>query len=587
MSTLPHWDTTSIFPGLESPEFDNACKNAIAGIKKLQTLFDKYHVGEDDYVLYGNEYEIVTEAFNALLTEKRVIDAYLAAFITTESTNDIAKARNSEMMRESIALNILSTRYTTAIGKMDVPNLIEESEMAHEHHYFLEKTVTYSKHLMDTPTENFFSEMRLASGSAWTQLRGDITSQMLVDLDGEKLPMTAIRALATEADRDVRKRAYEAELVAWKTVEVPIAAALNAIKQETNTLCKHRGWEDALEEACFGNSIDKTTLNAMLSAAQKSFPMWRRYLKAKAKLVSGDSSLPWYDIAAPVGASKRAWDWNEAKSFVTTHFGSFSPKMGAFAQEAFDKGWIDAEPRAGKRDGAFCMGVRPGESRILQNYRPSFDAVSTLAHELGHAYHNRCLQDRLSLQKGTPMTLAETASIFCETIITHAALKDADTEERLMILEGSIQGQCQVVVDITSRFLFESRVLEKRKNRELSTQELCDLMIETQKETYGDGLDQNSLHPYMWAVKGHYYGSTFYNFPYMFGLLFSLGLYAQFQESPDAFKARYDDLLSRTGMASAVDLAKEFGIDIQSEAFWASSLGVIERDILAFEALTK
>jgi oligoendopeptidase F len=587
MSKLPHWDTTSIFPGLDSPEFNNACASAIAGIEQLQTLFDTHHVGEDNHTLSVSEYEIVTKAFNMLLAEKRVVDAYLAAFITTESTNDVAKARNSEMMRESVTLNILSTRYINAIGKLNISELLANSETARQHQYFLEKTVIASTHLMDTPTENFFSEMRLASGSAWTQLRGDITSQMLVDLEGESIPMTAIRALATESDRNVRKSSYEAEIRAWKTVEVPIAAALNAIKQETNTLCKHRGWEDALEEACFGNSIDKATLSAMLSAAKKSFPMWRRYLKAKAKLVSGGDALPWYDIAAPVGASKRAWDWDEATAFVTQHFSSFSPKMGAFAKEAFDKGWIDAQPRAGKRDGAFCMGVRPGDSLVLQNYRPSFDAVSTLAHELGHAYHNRCLKDRLPLQKSTPMTLAETASIFCETIITHAALKDADRDERLMILEGSLQGQCQVVVDITSRFLFESRVLEKRKNRELSTQELCDLMLESQKETYGDGLDENCLHPYMWAVKGHYYGSTFYNFPYMFGLLFSLGLYAQYQANPDAFKARYDDLLSRTGMASAIDLAKEFGIDIQTEAFWASSLAVIEKDILAFEALAK
>jgi oligoendopeptidase F len=232
------------------------------------------------------------------------------------------------------------------------------------------------------------------------------------------------------------------------------------------------------------------------------------------------------------------------------------------------------------------MRLRRDESRILVNYKPAFGAVSTLAHELGHAYHNRCLAERTYLQRQTPMTLAETASIFCETIIRQAALQQADPQERLAILEASLQGMTQVVVDITSRYLFEKRLFEQRQERELSVRELCELMRNAQLETYGEGLDPNALHPYMWAAKPHYYGSAFYNYPYMFGLLFGLGLYALYQHDPQGFRARYDELLSRTGMADAVELAREFGFDIRTPTFWRSSFDVIRADIDQFEQLS-
>ena len=215
--------------------------------------------------------------------------------------------------------------------------------------------------------------------------------------------------------------------------------------------------------------------------------------------------------------------------------------------------------------------------------------MSCLAHELGHGYHNLNLAQRTMLQRDTPMTLAETASIFCETIVREAALRKADKQEQIMILEASLQGSCQVVVDITSRFLFEQRVFEARKQRELSIDELNTLMLEAQRETYGDGLDESRLHPYMWAMKPHYYSTevSFYNYPYMFGLLFGLGLYAQYQQDPEQFKQGYDDLLSSTGLADAATLAAQFGIDIRAADFWRASLDIVRGDIDRFEELTR
>jgi len=364
------------------------------------------------------------------------------------------------------------------------------------------------------------------------------------------------------------------------------AAALNSIKGEANTLSRKRKWPSPLDSALFNNNMDRATLDAMMGAARESFPDFRRYLRAKARAL-GVPALAWYDLFAPVGGSARKWQYDEGARFVIEQFGTYSSKLGTLAARAFDENWIDAEPREGKVGGAFCMRLRKGESRVLTNYKPGFGAVGTLAHELGHAYHNLNLAERTMLQRSTPMTLAETASTFCETIIRGAALQDADEQEQFSILELSLQDSCQIVLDISSRYLFENWVFEKRMQRELSVDEFNELMLQSQKETYGDGLDQNLLHPYMWAVKGHYYSSglSFYNFPYMFGLLFGLGLYARYEKDPEEFKKGYDDLLSSTGMADAATLAARFGIDVRTPEFWRSSLDVLRADIDRFEEL--
>ncbi|HYI14550.1 MAG TPA: M3 family oligoendopeptidase, partial [Thermomicrobiales bacterium] len=428
------------------------------------------------------------------------------------------------------------------------------------------------------------------AGAAWAKLYNTLSSQISVpveqDGDTVELPMSQVRNLAHERDRDLRRSGYEAELAAWQQNALPLAAAMNGIKGQVNTLANRRGWESPLDEACFDNHIDRATFDAMMTAAHESFPDFRRYLRAKARALGLDA-LTWHDLFAPIGDDPKVWSWDEAQAFIVQHFHGYAERMGAFAERAFAENWIDAEPRPGKRDGAFCMPLRADESRILANFKPSFAGVATLAHELGHGYHNINRCKVTVLQRTTPMALAETASIFCETIIRDAGLREAGEIEALAILEASLQGSCQVVVDITSRFLFEQAVFEQRDARELSIDELNEIMLDAQRQTYGDGLDMDVLHPYMWAVKGHYYsaGRSYYNYPYMFGQLFALGLYAQYQADPDHFRASYDDLLMSTGLADAATLANRFGINIQTPDFWRASLDIIRADIDRFEAI--
>ncbi|HEX6799229.1 MAG TPA: M3 family oligoendopeptidase [Ktedonobacterales bacterium] len=598
--TLPHWDMTVVYPSLESPEFAAGFAATVAAIEGLGRLFDELGIAKREPVPLDDAtvqaFERATEAYNATLEQVMTLAAYISAFVTTNTRDDLAQARQSELQRHGVLLAQLGTRYTAWIGSLDVEALIAQSVLARDHAFALRRTKEAAAHLMSPDEENLAAELNLSGGTAWAKLHGNVSSQLSVPVapEGEtgetrethELPMSAVRNLAYDRDREVRRRAYEAELAGWERAAVPLAAALNSIKGQVNTLTRRRDWETPLDAAIFDANIDLQTLDAMMTAARESFPDFRRYLRAKARAL-GLERLAWYDLFAPVGWGGRAWSFDEAAAFVVEQFGSYSQRMSDFAARAFREHWIDAEPRPGKQDGAYCMRLRGDESRVFANFKPSFGGMSTLAHELGHGYHNMNLAPRSALQRQTPMTLAETASIFCETIVRNAALRQADRDEQIEILEASLQGSCQVVVDITSRFLFERGVFETRRDRELSVDELNALMLRTQRETYGDGLDEALLHPYMWAVKGHYYSPSrsFYNFPYMFGLLFGLGLYARYQQDPEAFQHGYDELLASTGMADAATLATRFGIDTRTPDFWRSSLAIVREDVDRFEAL--
>jgi len=330
--------------------------------------------------------------------------------------------------------------------------------------------------------------------------------------------------------------------------------------------------------------IDRATLNAMLAAIQASLPTFRRYFQAKARLL-GMEKLPWWSLLAPLGESSAAYSFEEAEQLILTHFGSFSEELKDFARTAFEQRWIDAEQRPGKRGGAYCMEIPAlKESRVMCNFDGSLDQVMTIAHELGHGFHNYCAfkADKTPLQTRTPMTLAETASIMCETIVFNAILASVrGTPDELPILESNLSGCGEVIVDIYSRFLFEQEVFKRRAQSTLSADEISEIMLDAQRQSYGDGLDENVLHKYMWTWKPHYYSPSlaFYNYPYAFGQLFATGLYAIFQERGQEFVPEYMQLLASTGEGSAADLAARFGIDIRDQTFWAASLRVIAERI--------
>jgi pepF/M3 family oligoendopeptidase len=594
--SLPHWDLSNVYPALESPEFLAAVDDLGQKLDALEHFLDEHQVGRGRPAAAPDEMEAVAGGYlrqtNALLIVSGTLGAYTRAIVTTDSYNTAARHWLSKLEQLGVRLRSLTTRFDGWLGDnaAGLPALLQQPGVAQAHAFYLTETAEQSRYLMTEPEESLAAELALSGASAWTKLHGTVTSQLSVPFarDGreELLPVTALQNLAWhDPDAAVRRRAYEAELAAWESVREPLAACLNGIKGSATTLNRRRGRTDALHTALDDARLDRPTLDALLGAMRDSFPVFRRYLQAKAKRL-GQPALPWWDLMAPVvapGEGERHFSFAEAEEFIDQQFSQFSSNLAGLARQAFGKRWIDAEPRAGKRGGAFCMWV-PGvrESRVLCNFDGSLDQLFTIAHELGHAYHNFCLREKLPLQTTTPMTLAETASTFCETLVTDAALAaSTGPAEELSILETFLTGATQVVVDISSRFLFEQEVFERRAQAELSADDFCEIMLRAQRETYGDGLDQRYLHKYMWAWKPHYYRTdlSFYNYPSAFGLLFGIGLYALYQARGPAFVADYEALLGGTGEASPVDLAARFGIDLRTPEFWQASLRIIEQRI--------
>jgi len=583
-TTLPSWNTSTVFSSIEGDDFRAARNDWAARVEALEAMLDASE-GKDDAAALASFLQTLNEALEA----GRTLGAYIQCFVSTDSRNEAALAAHSEMQPLMARMRKVNARLVSWAGSVNLEAAIEDAPVLLEHEFVLRRMAKEAQHQMSMPEEALAADLDITGGSAWGRLRDNLTSQLGVTVKFpdriERMTMTQARNLAHRRDRDERKAGYEAELETWQEHETVFAAAMNSIKGQVLTLCKRRGWDSPLDETLFYNNMDRESLDAMLTAAREALPTFRRYLHAKARAI-GLERLAWFDLFAPVGAED-AWEYDRAQQLVLERFSQFSEKMGALAGRAFQENWIDVPPKDGKRDGAFCMGLRGDESRILLNYEPTFNWVGTLAHELGHAYHNLCLSRRTPLQRMTPMTLAETASIFCEQIVRRSVLEDAPDEVALAILEDALRAANQTVVDILSRFQFESRCFEGREGRELSASEMRTIMLDAQRDTYGEGLDDSALHPYMWAAKPHYYSSSrsFYNFPYMFGLLFGLGLFAQYQRSPQAFLEVYDDLLSSTGMADAASLAARFDIDIRTPEFWRSSLNVVAQDVERYESL--
>ena len=594
--SAPRWDLTNVYPSLDSKQFKSAIKKYKSQLDELETFLKKAEKAnaKTEPKKLGKLLGEASDRFNEILELSGTLSSYLYSFITTDSRNKDAMRIFSEFQQMSVQASVLQTQFTAwagTLGKPAIKKAVKTNASAKAHEFILLESAEQAKYLMSQAEETLAAELTLSGGSAFGKLQGTLTSQMTVDfeLDGEvkKMPMPALINLRSHPDESVRRRGYEAENKAWEGVQETLAACLNGVKGETLILDRKRGREDNVHASIDSARIDRATLEAMLGAMRDSFPMFRRYFNHKAKLI-GKEKLAWWDLFAPLGKTDKVYSWEEARDFIVTNFNKFSPELGAFAKHAMDNNWIDGEQREGKRGGAFCMGVPAvKESRILANFDGSFDQVGTLAHELGHAFHNECAYQagKTELQQATPMTLAETASIMCETIATEAALAETtDRDEVLAILEAQMNNASQVVVDIYSRYLFEKEVFERRAKSELSADEINDIMERAQKAAFGDGLDEKYLQKYMWTWKPHYYsaGFSFYNYPYTFGLLFATGLYAIYKKRGAEFVPAYKELLATTGEANAADLADKFGINIRTKKFWADSLAIIGKRVDRF-----
>ena len=581
------WDLNQLYPSFESAKFKEDLKRVENKITEINEWVEDNLNSEKDEVRQ-------IEEFLELLREFRRKYSLLAKFaqlkLSVNANNTEAASYAEELEKKESDLTKAQVAFQRWLGEIDnLAEVIAESELLREHEFYLKELAQQSQYLLSNEEEVTISKLQTTGSSAWYKLKQKLVSNLMVEitLEGEEqeLPLSKVRNMAYDSDGEKRKKAYEAELDSYTKIEDAVASALNSIKGESLTLSQRRGYESPLEKSLISSRLEQDVLDAMIEAMKDSLADFQRYYSKKGELLGHEEGLPFYDLFAPVGAEEMEFDYDEAQNFIINNFRTFSDSLADYAERAFQDDWIDAEPRAGKNGGAFCMNIHPlGQSRILANFAGSFSNVSTLAHELGHGFHGECLKEESIFNTDYPMPLAETASIFCETIIQKAALEEADEEERLGILENSLMGAGQVIVDIYSRYLFEKEVFAERKKSALAIDKLKELMIDSQKKAYGDSLDSDYLHPYMWINKIHYYipGFDFYNYPYAFGLLFGKGLYAQYQEQGSDFVQDYQDLLAATGKKNAVEVASMMGIDITEVGFWQQSLEIIKEDIEEF-----
>ena len=459
----------------------------------------------------------------------------------------------------------------------DLQETVVKDENLRDYAFMFQNLAESSQYLLPGMGEEIMAKMGLSGGDAWSEMQQYLTSTVPVHYNGGITNLSSIRNLAYDANADVRKAAYEAELQCYDRIKDPVAYALNSIKLETISDCQLRGYASPLERTLKHSNMKQETLDAMLGAMDEYLPKFWQYLKAKGKVLGHENGLPWYDMFAPMGNSSTKFTAEESRAYLVNLFAEFDSELSEMVATAFDNAWIDFYPRDGKAGGAFCAGVEClGESRILTNFDGMFGDVVTLAHELGHAFHNHCIKDHRPLNHDYSMPLAETASTFNECVVMASAIgKAVDKNEKIALIESQLQDATQIICDIYSRFRFEKMVLDNRSDMFMNADTLCQFMLDAQKQSYGDGLDHNCLHPYMWVCKSHYYGPTYYNFPYAFGGLFARGLYAQYEKEGAAFVPKYKKLLYTTPIATAEDVAKVADIDLTDKNFWRAALQTI------------
>lgn len=578
------WNLNPIYTGFDDPRFEEDLQALRRTVRDLEELTQ--HLTGDSAALLKRGLTLQERLQE--LAEKLLCYAELRqAACTTDAEAGSKIGKIMGVYSDSAAPVAAFEGWLAAIPDLD--SLIASDPLFEEYRFILERKKLGSLHLLPGIGEKVMAKLKISGSNAWAELQQYLTSTVKVTYRGEEINLSAVRNLAYSAEAEVRKDAYEAELACYRSIEDSVAYALNSLKLETLNECELRGYESPLARTLEQSNMEKKTLDAMFAAIDQKLPMFRRYLKAKAHALGHENGLPWYDLFAPMGKSSTRFTTQDARDYLVELFSHFDDELSGMVARAFDEEWIDFYPRSGKAGGAFCSGVSCiGQSRILANFDGTLGDVVTLAHELGHAFHNQCIADHRPLNHDYSMPVAETASTFNECVVmNHAIAQAADDSEKLNLIESQLQDVTQIIVDIYSRYRFEDAVLRRRKEEFMGAAELCRIMLQAQADSYGDGLDSALRHPYMWLCKSHYYGSTFYNFPYAFGGLFARGLYAKYAQEGASFVPIYKKLLHTTTVATAEDAAKVAGIDLTDKEFWLSALAEVEEKIDMFCALVE
>lgn len=581
------WSLDVLYTGFDDKRWSEDLKKLDDCVEKFQAFAARL---SDE-----NEKETIKEGLK-LLEELEGLSAQMMIFCELRGAAD---TRDKDSMSYEGVLSQKRNRTRAAETKFaeyvaarkNLEQDIKEDAFLTSYAYLLRNMAEDNRHLLSGDVEEALAKMDISGGAAWSSLQGYLTSSVEADLGGKKLTLSEVRNLAYSPSREERKAAYEAELACYDKIKDSVAYALNSIKMQDISECELRGFASPLAKTLYYARMKEETLNALLEAMTEYMPQFWRYLRLKAEKLGYADGLPWYELFAPLGKSTKRYTTEEARDYLITVFSSFSPDMAEMMKRAFAEDWIDFYPRNGKVGGAFCEALNSKkEFRVLTNFSGSFSDLVTLAHELGHGYHDFMVHDNEPLNMEYSMPVAETASTFNENVITGYAIDHTgDEEEKLALIESQLSDTAQIMCDIYSRFLFESEVVERRRDSFLFADELNEIMLDAQKKAYGNGLDENCLHPYMWVCKSHYYSADlgFYNYPYAFGGLFARGLFAKYKKEGSAFVENYKKMLKNTPVMSVEDVAKICGIDLTDKEFWMMSLHSYDAEIDEFERLIK
>lgn len=576
------WNLSIMYSGLDDPALQEDMNKLVEANQAFKAAVEKASTLEDK-----EKAELILsemEKYNKILF--KIFD-----FLQLRQACNTEDGQNMALINKVMNIYNEGAEYAVAADRIlasieDVDALAKESELIKEYTFLIKETKKRCSHLLSNEVEAMISAMDMTGGGAWGDLQSYLTSTVKVDYDGKQITLSEVRNLAYSSDAKVRKDAYDAELKCYEKIADSVAFSLNNIKNQVTMLSGKKGYESPLAMTLENSRMSRQTLDAMMEAVEEYLPVFRKYLRKKGELLGYNNGLPWFELFAPLGKSDKEYSLEEARNYLIECFNSLTPDMADMMKEAFDNEWIDFYPRNGKQGGAFCAGLSGyKQSRILTNYDGTFGAIDTLAHELGHAFHNRMLEGHRRLNNDYPMPVAETASTFNEVHLGHYALsKAANNEEKLALLENDLREKAQCVVDIYSRYLFETAVFEQSQEKFLMAPDLKEIMLDCQKKAYGDGLDPEYMHPYMWVCKSHYYssGMSFYNFPYTFGNLFAQGLYNLYCEQGDEFIEKYKEMLRLTPVHTIEEDGAMLGIDLTQKDFWANSLKSIADEIEEF-----
>lgn len=586
-----NWDLESIFAGGSSSEsLQQELQQISTKMKEFHQLVDAFTPNAENQVEALTEILAVHEEIQKSFTEcGSFIEALNSANIHDQQAKLLTGQLYSNLPAFQLATTILNKKFAS-YSEEDWQNLMTHfSQIA----FRLSEMRRDGQELLDEQSENIINTLALDGQSAWSQHYDTIVASIQIPFNGEMLSAgQAFNTMMSSQDKAVRQELFEKWEQAWSEKADIFADTLNHLDGFRLNNYKLHGIDDFLKQPLEYNRLDKETLDMMWGTIQKNKQPIIDFLTRKAQLF-GKDKMDWQDQDAPIvlgDFEERRYTFDQAADFIVENFKKFSPKMSEFAQMAFDKAWIEAEDRPGKRPGGYCTSLpKSQESRIFMTYGESVNEVSTLAHELGHAFHSHVMWDLPTLNQDYAMNVAETASTFAELIVADATLKEAKTdEEKINLLDVKLQNAIAMFMNIHARFIFESNFYAARQKGLVATDEITRLMVEAQKEAYINGL--GSYHPHFWAAKLHFFIDEvpFYNFPYTFGYLFSLGIYAKASQHTDGFEDQYIALLRDTASMTTEELAKKhLDTDLHQATFWQAGIDMVLKDIATFMELTE